>query len=96
VYRAYTERRPCAVLLGLVDMGSRPTEKTRTHCVEAVPYSGEHKHPAAPHLELVACSEVTEDRVEQVSRQDDQRHADDPFHDRVDPVRQKPRSQDGQ
>jgi hypothetical protein len=57
--------------------------------VQAVARGREHEHPAAPQLEVALAAPVEEQRVEDPEAKRDQRQADDPLHDRVDPLGQQ-------
>ena len=60
--------------------GQAPSHAT----AEAVAHAGEDEHPTAADAKLLAAAEVLEHRIEQVDGEQDQRHADNALHDRID------------
>ena len=55
----------------------------------------EHEHPTASQAELLAGAGVAVDRVHDPQAEHDERQADDPAHDRVEPIRQQRTEQQG-
>ena len=79
--------RPGRVVLGLsVDVVVMA--QARTHPAPGISHPGEHQHPAAPDAKFSPGPEVLVERKEEVSREENQRDADDALHDAVDPIRQ--------
>ena len=84
----HSERRPPAVRRHLDRLDVGVAVDLRLEPAPAVADRPENEHPAALESKFGALAGVLDERVENPDAEDDQRHPDDPAHDRIDPVRQ--------
>ena len=80
--------------VGVHDLDELPPRRSRSQPADAVSYPGKEQHPPAPHAKVATASR---ERDEDVRRENDERHADEAFHDAVDgrrePLREHDRSE---